>query len=445
MLLIRRFTLSLETSLARAWRPAFVLACACIALFLAPSWARAEMALEFTTEGVRQIPIAILPFQGEDQLPGTLTSVFTADLQRSGLFRPVDVSSGVNPIPTDPSQLHFPDWRAKHAEHIALGAVTHLPDGRLQVHFVLVDAVKETTRIAFTYVFQANQVRTTAHRIADAIYENLTGERGVFSTRIAYVLKGGGRFQLKVAEADASNEQTVLASKEPIISPKWSPDGTRIAYVSFELKRPTVVVQNLATGNRKVVANFKGNNSAPAWSPDGKHLAVTLSRDGIAQIYIIDAEGAEPPRRIMNSRSIDTEACFTPDGLSLVFTSDRGGAPQIYKVGIDGSNPQRLTFNGTYNVSPRLSPDGRHMVFIQQSGGAFRVMLQDLGSGQVQVLTDNELDESPTFSPNGRMILYATRVNGRGVLALVSADGRVRQRFTTQAGDVNEPAWGPLP
>ena len=428
---------------SRAW-PALWFAClACLLVCAAPA-ARAELTLEFTTEGVRQIPVAILPFAQEEQLPVTLSSVVGADLQRSGLFRIV-ATEVAKPVPVEPKDLKLDDMRARKVEHVLQGALQHLADGRDEAHFYLVDAVTEKPRLALTYTFSPNQARATAHRIADAVYENLTGERGVFSTKIAYVVKGGGRYQLKVADADAVNEQTVLSSKEPIISPRWSPDGTRMAYVTFEVRRPAVVVQNLATGARKLVANFKGDNSAPAWSPDGKRLAVTLSRDGIAQIYTIDAEGAQAPRRVMSTRAIDTEACFTPDGKSLLFTSDRGGSPQIYKVPVDGGNAQRLTFTGNYNVSPRLSPDGHRMVFVQQSGSAFRVMLQDLDTGQLQTLTDTMLDESPSFSPNGRMILYATRVNGRGVLALVSADGRVRQRFTTPAGDVYEPAWGPLP
>jgi TolB protein len=404
----------------------------------------AELALEFSTEGVKQIPIAVLPFAQEDQLGGPLTAVVAADLQRSGFFRLVD-AAGITPLPSEPNQLHLADWRTRRTEHVLVGSVNRLASGQFEIRFHLVDVATETARLALVWTISPGLVRSTAHRIADAVYENLIGERGVFSTKIAYVVRGGGRYQLKVADADAFNEQTVLNSREPIISPRWSPDGSRMAYVTFELKRPAVVVQNLATGARKVVAKFKGNNSAPAWSPDGRQLAVTLSKDGIAQIYLMDAEGSEVPRRVMVTRAIDTEACFSPDGQSLVFTSDRGGSPQIYRVPLEGGSAQRLTFTGNYNVSPRLSPDGRKLVYVQQAGTAFRVVLQELDSGQTQTLTDTTLDESPSFSPNGRMILYATRSGGRGALALVSADGRVRQKFTTQAGDVYEPAWGPLP
>jgi len=421
-----------------------LLAALFLVLLLPTPAARAELSLEFSTEGVRQIPIAILPFVQEDLLGGPLTAVVAADLQRSGFFKPVDVA-GVTPVPGEPKQINMADWRARKAEHVLVGSVSRLANGQYEIKFHLVDAATEAVRVALSWTVGPGLNRATAHRIADVVYENILGERGVFSTKIAYIVKGGGRFALKVADADAYNEQTVLASKEPIISPRWSPDGTHMAYVTFELKRPVVVVQNLATGNRKIVAKFKGNNSAPAWSPDGRQLAVTLSKDGIAQIYIIDADGSEVPRRLMNTRAIDTEPCFAPDGQSLVFTSDRGGSPQIYRVPLAGGSAQRLTFTGNYNVSPRLSPDGRKLVYVQQAGPAFRVVLQDLDSGQTQTLTDTTLDESPSFSPNGRMILYATRSGGRGALALVSADGRVRQKFTTQAGDVYEPAWGPLP
>jgi len=412
-------------------------------LMLLMSNARAELSLEITTEGLKQIPLAMLPFANERDLTLGISPIVIADLQRTGLFRQVEVS-GVNPLPTETAQLKLADWRAKQATAVLMGSTSIEPDGKIKIRYMLVDAITEQEKLVEVISVAPTQLRGAAHRIADAVYEKLTGEKGVFSTKIAYIVKDGPTFQLRVADADAYNERTILSSKEPIISPKWSPDGTRMAYVTFELKRPLVVVQNLSTGARKVVANFRGNNSAPAWSPDGKRLAVTLSRDGIAQIYTIDAEGLEQPRRLMSTRAIDTEAVFTPDGKNILFTSDRGGAPQIYKVAVEGGNAQRLTFTGNYNVSPRLSPDGKKLVFIQQNGSAFRVMLQDLDTNQLQNMSDNALDESPSFSPNGRMILYASRVSGKGVLALVSADGRVRQKFSTQAGDVYEPAWGPL-
>jgi TolB protein len=415
---------------------AFLLAFAALA-------AHAQLTIDITTSGGRQIPVAILPFAGEGAQPQPVSPVVGADLARTGLFRLVN-AVGVSPVPTEPSEVNFVDWQARSAEALVIGKIEPQRDGRVEVRFRLFDVQKQSQLASFSYVVAPAQLRATAHRIADVIYEALTGEKGVFSTKVTYVVKRGTRYELQVADADGANAQTVLAANEPIISPAWSPDGGRIAYVSFDQKKPMVVVQNLAQGTTRVVANFWGNNSAPAWSPDGKRLAVTLTRDGISQIYLVAADGGEP-RRLTVTPAIDTEASFSPDGKWIAFTSDRGGSPQIYRMPAEGGAAQRLTFEGTYNVRPRFSPDGKSIAFVQRESGRFRIAVLEVGTGQVTVLTDGTLDDSPSYAPNGKMILYEAQVGGRGQLAAVSSDGRVRQRLVSSAGDVRDPAWGPLP
>jgi TolB protein len=405
--------------------------------------ARAVLTIETVGAGTNQLPVAIVPFRTEAGLPQPLTSVIAADLGRSGFFRMVD-AGGLNPPPYEPQDVNYTTWRARGADAVVIGTVSPLPDGRYDVRFRLMDVAKQAQLAGFAYTASREQLRHTAHKIADVIYEKLTGDKGVFSTRITYVVKRGTRFELQVADADGYGAQTVLDSNEPIISPAWSPDGTRLAYVSFEGRKPVVYVQSLTTGARRAVANFWGSNSAPAWSPDGRRLAVVLTKDGGSQIFIIGADGGDATR-LTRSTAIDTEPNFSPDGELLLFTSDRGGSPQIYGMPAAGGEPRRLTFDGTYNVSPRFNPDGKSFTFIQRNGSRFNVAVQDLNTRQVQVLTDGAVDESPSFAPNGRMILYATAVGGRGILSAVSSDGRVKQRLTADAGDVREPAWGPLP
>lgn len=414
-----------------------------LALLIAPGAVRAALTIEIIGAGANQIPIAIVQFRAEDALAQKITPVVAADLARSGLFRMID-SGGVTPLPTELAEVNYPTWSARGAEALVIGNVAAQPDGRYEVRFRLLDVTKQTQLAGFAYTATAAQLRLTAHKIADVIYEKLTGDVGVFSTRVTYIVKKGSRYDLQVADADGYNAQTVLGSNEPIISPSWSPDGTRLAYVSFESKKPVVYVQSLVTGGRKAVANFRGSNSAPAWSPDGRRLAVVLTRDGNSQIYLINADGSGTPTRVTSSSAIDTEPSFSPDGQLLLFTSDRGGSPQVYGMPVSGGPARRLTFEGTYNVSPRFSPDGKSFAFVQRNGNRFNIAVQDLATRQVQVLTEGGIDESPSFAPNGRMILYASTVGGRGILAAVSSDGRVRQRLTETAGDVREPAWGPL-
>ena len=406
--------------------------------------AAAQLSIEITGAGAQRIPVAIVPFPGEEKLPGGgLTPIVRADLERSGLFRAVEVPP-LSPAPTEASPINYAEWRARLADATLLGSVIARPDGRFEARFRLYDTVKQAPLGGIAYTLTREQLRATAHRIADFVYEKLTGEKGVFSTKIAYVVhKPGPRYELQIADADGFNEQALLISNEPIISPAWSPEGRRLAYVSFQQKKPIIYVQDLLAQKQVVVANFKGSNSAPAWSPDGKTLAVTLSRDGGSQLFLINPDGSGV-RRLTSSSAIDTEPRFAPDGQSIYFTSDRGGSPQIYRLPLSGGEPQRVTFEGSYNVSPRLSPDGRTLAYITRNGGRFQVALLDLTNKQVQIITDSDRDESPSFAPNGRMILLATVLGGRGVLSAVSSDGRIKQRLSITSGDVREPAWGPF-
>ncbi|MEY4960015.1 MAG: Tol-Pal system beta propeller repeat protein TolB [Pseudomonadota bacterium] len=405
---------------------------------------QAALDIEIFGGGASRIPIAIIPFVGEEKLKHGITAVVAADLQRSGLFRLVD-SSG--PSIRDPRQIAYPDWKSRGANALVIGSAVMLPDGQVGVGFYLMDVAKQVQLTEYTMIVPADRLRAAAHQIADIIYEKLTGDVGVFSTRIAYVVKQSNKYALQVADADGFNAQSIIEYSEPIISPAWSPDGTQIAYVSFENKKPIVYVQTLATRARKAVANFKGSNSAPAWSPDGKRLAVVLSLQGGSQIFLVNADGSGL-QRLSQSSGIDTEPNFSPDGQTIIFTSDRGGSPQIYRMAVTESASgaaERLTFEGSYNVSPHHSRDGRGFTFIHRNGANFNVAVQDLATRQVQLLTDSRFDESPSPAPNDRMILYATEIKGRGILGVVSSDGKIRQEISIQAGDIREPAWGPLP
>jgi TolB protein len=401
----------------------------------------AQLTIEIIGGGATQTPIAIVPFVGESDYSLGISGVVGADLQRSGLFRLVD-SNG--PRPATPQEVRYGDFKNRGAEAIVIGAITPAGGGQANVRFYLLDAVKQTQITAFSYTVAPSQFRAVAHKIADVIYEALTGDKGVFSTRIAYIVKQGRRHMLQVADADGFNPQTIVSSDEPLMSPAWSPDGSRLAYVSFENKKPIVYVQDLSSGRKQAIASFRGNNSAPAWSPDGTKMVVTLTKDGNSQMYMINADGSGE-RRIAQSSAIDTEANFAPDGGSILFVSDRGGSPQIYRLNLSSGAVERISFDGTYNTTPRFAPDGKSFAFLKRDGNRFNIAVQDMASRQVQVLTQGGNDESPSFAPNGRMILYASGQGGRGILAAVSSDGRVKQRLSSAVGgDVREPAWGPL-
>jgi len=400
----------------------------------------AQFRVEVAGIGLTQLPIAVASFRGDDQSPQKIAAIVQADLERSGQFRAVD-ASGVALDETSRPDVAL--WRQKVADSLVTGSVTRLADGRFDVRFRLWDVVRGQDMGGQSYTVPQGDLRLSAHRIADFIYEKLTGDRGIFSTRIAYVTKAGTRHTLWVADADGENSQTALASPESIISPAWSPNGMQLAYVSFEARKPVIYVHDVATGKRRLVANFKGSNSAPAWAPDGRSLAVTLSRDGGSQIYSIDANGGEP-RRLTQSSGIDTEPKYSTDGKSIYFVSDRGGAPQIYRMSSSGGNPERVTFSGSYNISPNISPDGRWLAYISRIGGAFKLQVMELSTSTVSSITDTAADESPSFAPNSRLIVYATQQQGREALMTSTLDGKIKARLAGQAGDIREPDWGPF-
>ena len=402
--------------------------------------ALAQFRVEVSGVGLTQLPVAIAPFRGESQAPQKIAAIVQADLERSGQFRAIDASGAVLDESVRPD---LAPWRQKSAVALTTGSVTRLADGRFEVRFRLWDVVRNQDLGGQSYAVVTADLRLAAHRVADFIYEKLTGQPGIFSTRLAYVTKAGARYSLWVADADGENSQAALSSPEPIISPAWSPSGMQLAYVSFESRKPVVYVHDIATGRRRLIANFRGSNSAPAWSPDGRSLAVTLSRDGNSQLYTIDANGGEA-RRLMQSAGIDTEPVYSSDGRSIYFVSDRGGAPQIYRVAASGGSAERITFTGNYNISPSVSPDGRWLAYVSRVGGAFKLHVMELASGNVTAITDTSADENPSFAPNSRLIVYATQQQGREALMTTTLDGKIKARLAGQGGDIREPDWGPF-
>ena len=400
--------------------------------------AMAQFRVEVSGVGLTQVPIAFGPFRGEESSPQKIASIVQADLERSGQFR--GLASGKTIEETERPDLSA--MRQLGADALLTGSVGKMADGRFDVRLRLWDVVRGQDLGAMSYVVVAGDLRLASHRISDFVYEKLTGDRGIFSTRIAYVTKAGARYNLWVADSDGENAQSALASPEPIISPSWSPSGSQLAYVSFESRKPVIYVHDVSSGKRRVVANFRGSNSAPTWAPDGRSLAATLSRDGGSQLFMIDAQGGEP-RRLTQSSGIDTEPVFSPDGSAIYFVSDRGGAPQIYRMPAMGGPANRVTFNGTYNISPALSADGRWLAYISRVGGAFKLYVMDLASGNATAITDTTADERPSFAPNSRLLVYATQQGGREALMTTTLDGRIKARLSGQGGDLREPHWGP--
>lgn len=413
-----------------------------IGLCFAPS-SYAEMSIEIT-EGVESAtPIAIVPFATQGA-PLDLSSIVSSDLQRSGYFNPLNPQN----MPSRPSTadaIHFADWKGLGQNYIVIGRIQ--PNGaQFNIEFELFDVAKGESLLGYRMSSSANDLRKTAHHISDLIYERLMGKKGVFSGRIAYITStrqgAQSNHQLMVADADGANAKAIAISPEPLMSPAWSPDAARIAYVSFEKKSAAIYTQTLATGQRERVAEFPGINGAPAWSPDGTKLAVTLSKDGSPDIYILDL-GSRNVTKLTKNRSIDTEPTWSPDGRNIVFTSDRGGKPQLYVVPTQGGEERRITFSGSYNARASFSPDGKYLTMVHGNGGDYRIGVMDVNSKSISVLTSGPLDESPSFAPNGSMVLYASRKGSTGYLSAVSVDGKMQQKLVFDSTEVREPAWSP--
>ena len=428
-----------DNSIASASRRRLLSGAAVTAAFIT-SPVLAQFRVEISGVGSVQVPIALPDFRDEAKSGQPIASIIRADLERSGQFRIVDAPAGLS----ETGSPVWSDWRGRAADALAAGSAARLADGRVDVRYKLWDVVKGQDLGGEAQAVAPDDVRLAAHRAADFIYQKLTGERGVFATRMAYVTKAGGRYSLRITDADGEGGQIALTSPDPIISPAWSRDGRELAYVSFETRKAVVWIQELQTGRRRKIADFRGSNSAPAFSPDGSQLALTLSRDGGSQLFLINRDGSGV-RRLTQSPAIDTEPVFTPDGSAIYFVSDRGGSPQIYRMPAMGGPAERVTFTGNYNISPDISPDGRTMAFITRVGGnAFHLCVMDLASGNVTQISDTNDDESPSFAPNGRLIVYATRSGGRDVLVTTTIDGKIKAKLISTSADVREPTWGPF-
>ena len=428
-----------------------------LALSMAAAATLAASAIEIVIPAGWDSPtkIAVVPFGGPPlrDRPGPvppldLAAVVSFDLMRSGQFDALPADNMLSQ-PTVKEEVYFRDWRILGMDYVVIGRAEIAADTRIAVTYSLFDVNLEREIQSTTWTAPPEQLRDVAHWIADEVYAQITGVRGAFATKIVYVLvenagTAAASYQLTVADADGERERVVYRSAEPILSPSWGPQGQRLAYVSFETGRSTIVVQELDTGVRRRVAEYRGINGAPVFSPDGAKLAMSLSRDGNAEIYVKDL-GTDELRRITRRPSaIDTEPTWGPDGKSLIFTSDRAGQPQIYRIDLATSLPERLTFKGDYNARARLLPNGRHLVYVHRRNRRYHIAWQDLERDDVRVLTETSLDESPSLSPNGMMMIYATQLQGRGILAVVSVDSRVKYNLPSGLGDVREPAWSPF-
>ncbi|HRQ63296.1 MAG TPA: Tol-Pal system beta propeller repeat protein TolB [Xanthomonadaceae bacterium] len=424
-----------------------------LAFVLAPHRAQAQGLTIDIVDGVPSaLPITVVPFafEGSGSPPDTdVASVIRANFNRSGQFRTLPVQDIVE-MPVRQADVRYGTWRTLRQDFLLIGRILDADIGTFRVEFELFDVAKQVRVLGTAVTGRQAEMRSVAHQISDMVYEHILGVRGAFWTSIAYVtaVGSGGNitYTLMVADADGHNPRTVVSSREPLMSPAWSPDGRKLAYVSFESGNSAIWIQHLATAQRDLMTSFRGINGAPSFSPDGTRLALTLSRDGNPEIYVMDLSSRQLTR-LTTHFAIDTEPVWTPDGRHIIFTSDRAGKPQLYQVPAEGGEATRITFRGEYNARPSIAFDGRRIAMAQGAGNVYRIAVLDRtlgGEGEMHLISPGTLDESPSFAPNGSMILYASREGGRGVLNAVSADGRVRQRLVLADGDVREPAWSPF-
>ncbi len=410
----------------------------------------AVLYIEVTGSNASALPIAIVPFGWQntsEELPVNIAQIVSSDLERSGQFRAIPEKQMLSK-PTKGSQIKFENWRILEVENVVVGNIKQRDAETYLVEYQLFDVLKAKQLWSGSYPVPVNELRNHAHQISDKVYQILTGERGAFNTRIAYIVverkDAEAKYRLEVADTDGHKPRTILRSDKPIMSPSWSPDGRYLTYVSFENNRSEVWVHAVFSGSRERVANFKGINGAPVWSPDGRKLALTSSHNGNPDIYILDLS-SKRMQQVTRNWAIDTEPAWMPDGKALVFTSGRGGGPQLYQMELAGGKIKRLTREGSYNASATVSDDGQTVVMVHRDRGKYRIAALDIRTSTLRILTNGRLDESPSFAPNGSMVLYATEQNGKGVLAAVSIDGRTRQVLAIADGEIREPTWGPFP
>jgi len=417
-------------------------------LWVMPVLANAALTIEITGGVEGALPIAVVPFDTSrlsSKLPVDIAGIVASDLNRSGVLKSMERTR----LPANPhysNQVQYARWRTAGQDYLVVGRVLEKSPGLYNIEFQLLDVLKQKQLLGRSMPAKKRNLRSRAHQISDFIYEQITGTRGAFNTRIAFVRAqkdAARKYVLQVADTDGFNAQNVLESDEPIMSPSWSPDGKSLAYVSFENERPEIFIQHLATARRSKVAGFRGLNSAPSWSPDGKFLALVLSKDGSPDIYTLNT-ATKRLKRLTTHRSIDTEPVWASDGRTIIFTSDRAGSPQLYRIDVGGGKPKRVTFEGRYNTAASLSPDGKFIAMVHGERGQYKIAQYERETGNLTVLTDSSLDESPSFSPNGKMVLYASTRGNNGFLYAVSIDGRAKHKLSDQAGDIREPVWGPF-